>query len=158
MQTLVDVGGGSGALLTGILQAHPTVRGILYDRPHVLASARPVLEAAGVAARCTLVGGDFFTSVPTGGDANLLSRILHDWGDAPAQTLLHQCRQVMPPAGKLLIVEAVLSRGDPGPGCADGPLYSRADGGRAGTDGGRVPRLARAHRIRRHGICPLTRP
>ena len=111
VQTLVDVGGGSGALLAAILQAHPTVRGVLYDRPHVLASAQPVLAAAGVAARCTLVGGDFFTRVPTGGDAYLLSRILHDWGDAPAQTLLHQCRQVMPPAGKLLIVEAVLTPG-----------------------------------------------
>jgi SAM-dependent methyltransferase len=111
MRSIVDVGGGSGALLAVLLQAHPAVRGILYDLPHVLASARPVLEAAGVAERCALVGGDFFTTVPAGGDAYLLSRVLHDWGDAPARTILQQCRQAMGPAGKLLIAEAVLTPG-----------------------------------------------
>lgn len=111
LRTVVDVGGGSGALFAAILQAYPPVWGVLYDLPHVLASARPVLAAAGAAHRCATVGGDFFTSVPAGGDASLLARLLHNWGDAPARTILRQCRQAMGPDGKLLMVEAVLTPG-----------------------------------------------
>jgi hypothetical protein len=111
LRTVVDVGGGTGALLVAILRADPTVRGVLYDLPHVIEGARPVLEAAGVAHRCATVSGDFLTSVPAGGDAYLLSRILHDWGDAPARTILRQCRSAMGLGGKLLIAEAILTPG-----------------------------------------------
>jgi hypothetical protein len=65
--TLVDVGGGQGLLLATILQAYPAMRGVLFDRPEVVASAPAVLGAAGVADRCTIVGGDFFAGVPPGG-------------------------------------------------------------------------------------------
>ena len=81
IQTLVDVAGGHGKLIAGILQAYPAMRGMLFDMPHVLAGAAPALEAAGVADRCQLVSGDFFESVPRGGDAYLLRRIIHDWDD-----------------------------------------------------------------------------
>jgi hypothetical protein len=107
MQTVVDIGGGTGVLLAAILKAYPTLHGVLYDLPHVIDSARPVLEAAGVANRCDTVSGDFFVSVPEG-DAYVLSRILHDWGDAPSRTILRHCRKAMSPGGKLLIVEAII--------------------------------------------------
>ena len=67
--TLVDVGGGHGALISAILHANPQLRGIVCDAPHVVAGARPVLEAAGVVERCEIVPCDFFSSVPSGGDA-----------------------------------------------------------------------------------------
>jgi hypothetical protein len=107
-RTLVDVAGGQGALLAGILQAYPALRGILFDQPHVLDQARPLLEAAGVAERCAVVAGDFFGAVPPGGDAYLLRRIIHDWDDAPSVAILQQCRQAMPAAGTLLLIEAVI--------------------------------------------------
>jgi hypothetical protein len=106
--TLVDVGGGTGALLAAILQAHPALRGILFDRPQVVAGAAPVLAAAGVAERCTVIGGDFFAGAPTGGDAYLLKYILHDWDDARAGTILRHCRAVMERDARLLLVEHVL--------------------------------------------------
>lgn len=106
--TVVDVGGGQGALLAGILQAHPALRGILFDRPHVVEQAAPILEAAGVAGRCAVVGGDFFREVPPGGDAYLLRRIIHDWDDADTVAILRVCRRAVPAGGKLLLIEAVI--------------------------------------------------
>jgi hypothetical protein len=105
---VVDVGGGHGWLLATVLQAHPAMQGVLFDRPEVVAAARPVLEQAGVADRCELVGGDFFAEVPPQGDAYVLRHILHDWDDAAAQVILERCRQAMAPGGRVLVVERVV--------------------------------------------------
>ena len=110
--TVVDVGGGYGALLATILRNNPGTRGILFEQPHVIASAEEELVAAGVADRCTFVGGDFFVEVPAGGDAYVLSQILHDWDDERCVAILGQCRRAMPGHGKLLVVELVLPPGD----------------------------------------------
>ncbi len=105
IRRLVDVGGGHGLLLATMLQAHPTMRGVLFDRPEVVAGARPTLEEAGVANRCEIVGGDFFAAVPPDGDAYLLRQIIHDWDDARATVILANCRQAMGAYGRLLVVE-----------------------------------------------------
>jgi hypothetical protein len=111
-KTVVDVGGGYGALLAAILQNNSGMRGILFDLPHVVASAEEQLAATEVADRCTFVGGDFFAEVPAGGDAYVLSQILHDWDDERCVAILGNCRQVIPDHGKLLVVELVLPPGD----------------------------------------------
>src|SRR5262245_41966632 len=95
MGLVVDVGGGHGASLIAILHAHPALRGVLFDQPQVVAGARDHLLAAGVADRCDIVEGDFFAAVPAGGDAYLLSAILHNWDDAHAVQILRNCRRVM---------------------------------------------------------------
>ncbi len=105
---VVDVGGSTGALLAAVLQAHPAVRGILFDLPHVVAGAEPVLGEAGVADRCAVVGGSFFDAVPTGGDAYLLKYIIHDWDDERSTAILRRCREAMTPETVLLLVEQVL--------------------------------------------------
>jgi hypothetical protein len=110
--TLVDIGGGNGSLLTAALQRHPRLRGLLFDRPDVVERARPRLEQAGVADRGTAVGGDFFQSVPPGGDAYLMRHIIHDWDDERSLTILKNVRQVVPAAGKLLLVEGVVPPGN----------------------------------------------
>ncbi len=95
--TIVDVAGGRGALLAAILNAHPAAHGVLFDQPHVVAHAGPVLEAAGVRDRCRIVEGSFFDAVPDGGDAYVLKWILHDWEDERALAILRACRQAMGP-------------------------------------------------------------
>ncbi|MEV4101203.1 methyltransferase [Nonomuraea sp. NPDC049649] len=107
-RTVVDVGGGHGAMLAAILSAHPEGRGVLFDLPHVIEGAGGPLAAAGVADRCELVGGDFFTAVPPGGDAYLLSNIVHDWGDDDAVRILANCRRAMRDGGRVLLCEAVI--------------------------------------------------
>lgn len=110
--TIVDVGGGHGALLASILTQHPAARGILFDLPHVVTGAGDVLAAAGVANRCERVGGDFFAAIPAGADAYILAQILHDWDDERCLAILAQCRRAIPDHGKLLVVELVLPAGE----------------------------------------------
>jgi hypothetical protein len=110
--TVVDVGGGYGALLAAILRRNPTARGILFDQPHVVESAEELLATDGIADRCACVAGDFFVEVPAGGDAYVLAQILHDWDDERCVTILERCRRAMPPHGKLLVVELVLPPGE----------------------------------------------
>ncbi|NOT53608.1 MAG: methyltransferase, partial [Deltaproteobacteria bacterium] len=86
--TLIDVGGGYGTLLTALLQANPALRGVLFDLPHVAEDAKRRIAEAGLAERCAITGGDFFATVPSGGDAYLLKWIIHDWDDERAVTLL----------------------------------------------------------------------
>lgn len=109
--TVVDVGGGRGALVAGILRANPGVRGVLFDLPHVVEGAAAAFAAAGVADRASVAPGDFFAGVPAGGDAYILSWILHDWDDVRATAILATCRRAMAGRGTLLLVELVLSSG-----------------------------------------------
>jgi hypothetical protein len=115
--TLVDVGGASGHLLGTVLGRYPALRGILFDLPHVVREAPTLLTAHGVADRVTIQAGSFFETVPEGGDAYLLSHIIHDWNEQQCLTILGHCRRVMRPADRLLIIEMVLPEGDtPHPG------------------------------------------
>ncbi|GAA1739766.1 methyltransferase [Luedemannella helvata] len=106
--TVADVGGGDGTLIAAVLTAHPGVRGLLYDTAEGLSQAEATLAAAGVADRCARVAGDFFASVPAGAEAYLLKSILHDWDDERSEVILRHIRAVIPPHGRLLIVDAVL--------------------------------------------------
>ena len=110
--TLADVGGGLGTNLALILGRYPAMRGLLFDQPHVVARARPVLKAAGVSGRCAVEGGDFFEAAPGSADAYLLGNILHDWDDAHAGRILDNLRRAMPAGARLLVVEHVLPDGD----------------------------------------------
>src|SRR5215212_813859 len=93
---LVDVGGGHGALLAGILDRHPGVRGVLFDQPAVVAGAEDGFE---------VVGGSFFEFVPEGGDAYLLKSVLHDWEDEAAIAILRTCRRAARAGTALLVIE-----------------------------------------------------
>lgn len=112
ISTLVDIGGGNGSLLAATLQRNPSLRGVLFDRPDVIERARANMKAAGLENRCTLTPGDFFQSVPPGGDAYLMRHIIHDWNDEQCQTILRHCRKVVPASGKLLLIESVIPRGN----------------------------------------------
>jgi hypothetical protein len=112
LTTIVDVGGGYGALLTSILLRTPSAQGVLFDQPHVIDNAIHHLDEAGIAGRCTAVGGDFFAAVPAGGDAYVLAQILHDWDDERSVAILSNIRRVMPQHGKLLVVELVIPPGN----------------------------------------------
>jgi O-methyltransferase domain/Dimerisation domain len=112
MATIIDVGGGQGALLAAILQTYPHARGILFDRPAVVASAESLLAAAGIAERCPRVAGDFFQTLPDGGDVYMFKRVIHDWDDPQAKVILTQCRRVMAAHSRLLVMECVLPPGN----------------------------------------------
>jgi O-methyltransferase domain/Dimerisation domain len=117
LTTIIDVGGATGHLLTTILSGCSAARGILFDLPHVVRDAPPLIEARGMTDRVSIKDGSFFESVPEGGDAYLLSHIIHDWSEEQCLTILGNCRRAMNPGGRLLIIEMVLPAGDtPHPG------------------------------------------
>lgn len=106
---VIDIGGGTGMLLSAVLASNARARGILFDRPEVLDRARPVLEDVGVAARCARVAGDLFGAIPGGGDVYLMSAVLHDWDDADATRILTGVAAAMSHSARLLVVEHVLA-------------------------------------------------
>lgn len=110
--TLADIGGGNGSLLAATLQRHPSLHGLLFDRPDVIERARTNLRAAGLENRCTLLGGNFFETIPGGGEVYLMRHIIHDWNDEQSRTILRHCRKVVPPSGKLLLIESVIPPGN----------------------------------------------
>ena len=99
--TVVDVGGGHGRLLLGILERYPAVKGVLFDQPEVVAGASTD--------RFQVAGGDFFDSVPAG-DALVLKSVIHDWADAESIAILRNCREALPSDGRVLLVEQLLDR------------------------------------------------
>ena len=105
---LVDVGGGDATLLVAILQANPAMHGVLFDLPHVIERARVRIAQAGLSDRCEVVAGDAFAAVPTGGDAYLLSRVIHDWDDESAIAILNACRRAIGDEGRVLLVERLM--------------------------------------------------
>ena len=107
VRTVVDVGGGNGALLIGILTAHPHLRGTVFDQPSAAERARRQIAERGLTARCDAVGGDFFEDVPHGADTYMLKHVIHDWDDERAATILRNCHRAMLERGRLLIVEGV---------------------------------------------------
>ena len=107
-RVLVDVGGGNGSLSAMVLNAHPHLEAVIYDQPQVLEAADQYLAAEGVRSRCTLLAGNFFESVPRGGDVYVLSNIVHDWDDDRALRILRNCRAAMLPDAAVLLVESVL--------------------------------------------------
>ena len=108
IRMLVDVGGGHGRLLSMILMAYPKMRGVLFDLPHAFEGGQRAIAAAGLSNRCEIVSGDFFRSVPAGGDAYILSRVIHDWVDEKAIAILKVVRGALAATGRLLLFETMI--------------------------------------------------
>jgi hypothetical protein len=109
---LVEVAGGHGKLLTSVLKAYPTMRGVLFDLPFVVEGARPAIRALGLQSRCRAEAGDVFQTVPAGGDAYILNNIIRDWDDDRAVAILRNIRAAMDDGrGKVLLLESVVEPG-----------------------------------------------
>jgi hypothetical protein len=114
IDVLVDVAGGHGHVLTSVLRAYPAMTGVLFDLEHVIAGAAPLIEAAGVTARCRTASGDFFSAVPAGGDAYIMKHIIHDWEDDKAVAILSNIRTALgrTAGGRVILLEAVVPAGN----------------------------------------------
>jgi O-methyltransferase domain/Dimerisation domain len=111
-ETLADIAGGHGYLLSQVLKANPGVKGLLFDVPSVIAGADSLLEKQGVADRVEKVAGDFFSSIPGGANAYMMKHIIHDWDDERCIKILSNIREAMPADGKVLILETIVPEGN----------------------------------------------
>ncbi len=107
-RTIVDVAGGHGRLLAGILATNLSATGILFDLPHIVAGAQPLLRKHRVADRVRILEGSFFDAVPEGGDLYVLKNIIHDWPDDKAQQILKTLRVATRTGATVLLVECVI--------------------------------------------------
>lgn len=107
-RAIVDVGGSQGILLQALLRQSANARGILFDRPEVIQQARGVIDASALRDRITLIEGDFFASVPEGGDLYALKSILHDWPDDACRRILGNVHAAAAPGANLLIAEMIV--------------------------------------------------
>ena len=131
---LVDVAGGHGLLLAGVLKANPHLRGVLFDLPFVLEGAGGLLAEEGISDRVALVSGNFFESVPAGADAYMMKHIIHDWDDESSIKILRNIRSAMDENGRILIVEMVVPEGtEPHPSKALDILMLVMEGGKERT-------------------------
>lgn len=108
IDTLVDIAGGHGRLLTAILESSPRTNGVLFDLPHVIASAREKIAGSGLSSRVEFVTGDFFVSVPEGADCYIMKHIIHDWDDTKALQILRNINKVIRRDGRVVVVEAIV--------------------------------------------------
>ncbi|HBB35073.1 MAG TPA: methyltransferase [Cyanobacteria bacterium UBA8803] len=133
---IVDVGGGQGGFLAGILKANPHLKGTLYDLPPVIEGAKQYLKTTELGERCQVAAGNFFESVPSNADAYILKSIIHDWDDERAIAILKNCHSAITEQGKLLLVEMVLPPGnEPFPGkFLDLEMLVMSTGGRERTE------------------------
>ena len=107
IRTIVDVGGGTGAMLAEILRIRPNIHGILLDQPHTVARSTAIFQAAGVTERITTVGQSFFDALPPGADLYLLRGVLNDWPDREALAILLRCAEAARPAGRVVVLKSV---------------------------------------------------
>lgn len=112
LDRIVDIGGGRGTLMASILRAYPNASGIVLDLPHVIEQGAQHIQGQGLSGRCELVAGDFFATVPEGGDAYILKWVIHDWDDARSVTILRNCHRAMSPNGRVFVIEAVIPPGN----------------------------------------------
>jgi 2,7-dihydroxy-5-methyl-1-naphthoate 7-O-methyltransferase len=114
IRTVVDLGGGTGALLAEILRANPNVRGTLVELPRAMAAARAIFEAAGVADRVTHAPQSFFDPLPAGADLYVIRNVLSDWPDSEAELLLRRAAQAASPQGRVVVFTPA-APGEPAP-------------------------------------------
>jgi hypothetical protein len=132
---LVDIAGGHGLLIAGILKAYPELRGVLFELPFVLEGAGRLLDEEGVSDRVELVSGNFFESVPANADAYLMKHIIHDWDDESSIKILKNIRSAMTKEGKVLLIEMVVPEGNvPSPSKALDILMLVMEGGKERTE------------------------
>jgi hypothetical protein len=143
-ESLTDVGGGNGILLSHILKAHKSLRGVLADVPHVLERARQRGYLSGdLASRATMQPCNFFEAIPSGTRAYLMKSVIHDWDDDQSLQILANCRGAVPADGALLLVErtqSTLRRQN------HRPFHARSHR-RPGTHSRRIPLSPRSRRL-----------
>jgi SAM-dependent methyltransferase len=111
VRTVVDVGGGTGAMLAELLRKWPELRGTLVEIPRTVALSGAVFQAAGVANRVTAVGQSFFDALPAGADVYLLKKVLDNWPDREATAILSRCAQAARPGGRVVVLGAAVADG-----------------------------------------------
>ena len=107
IRTVVDVGGGTGAMLASLLRRHPQAKGVLIDLPGTVARAGEIIDSFGVSSRVEVKGQSFFDPMPAGADLYVLKSVLNDWADEPTAAILQRCAEAAQADGTVAILGGV---------------------------------------------------
>jgi hypothetical protein len=96
-KSVMDVGGGYGAVLENIKAKYPSVECFLFDLSKVVEKVTiPSIMK---------IGGNFFEKIPNQSEAIVVSRVLHDWNDEKAKLILKNSFEALPQNGTLYVIE-----------------------------------------------------
>lgn len=112
---IVDIAGGMGQMLAGVLDLNKEAKGILFDTPETIERAKDYIKSIGLTERCQLLSGDMFEKIPSGGDLYVISKVLNDWDDEHVTRVLSNVRTAMGKTSKLILVEQMADEGVPTP-------------------------------------------
>jgi O-methyltransferase domain len=107
-RVVMDVGGGTGELIGGVLQRYQHLQGIAFDLARCEADARAHFDRLGIAGRCSFVAGSFFEVIPRGADIILMKSIIHNWKDVQCEVILRNCRDALQSGGTLIVIERIM--------------------------------------------------
>lgn len=113
-KTIVDIGGGNGAFLMAVLDKAPQATGIVFDEEYVVDETMKTIEERGFSKKCSVSAGNFFEAVTAGADLYLMKHVLHDWNDEQSEQILMNCSKAMNEKSKILVIEAVIPKGNTG--------------------------------------------
>ena len=113
-KTIVDIGGGNGAFLMAVLEKAPQAKGIVFDEEYVVDETLKKIEEHGFSKNCSVSAGNFFEAVTAGADLYLMKHVLHDWNDEQSEQILMNCSKAMHEGSKILVIEAVIPKGNTG--------------------------------------------
>ncbi|MEJ2619597.1 MAG: methyltransferase [Candidatus Thiodiazotropha sp.] len=109
VSTFADIGGGSGEATTRVLKEYPNINAIVFDQPHVIERTAKHFKKNGLENRCSLIGGDFFDSIPVKSDMYFMRQILHDWTHDQCVKILRNLRSSAEMGSRLLISDCVIN-------------------------------------------------
>ncbi len=103
-----DIGGGSGEVVTKVLEQNKSIKGVIFDLPHVVERTRGLFADNGFKDRCEMIPGDFHEDVPVHADVYFLRQILHDWTDEQCINILKNIGKHAKSGSRLLISDCLI--------------------------------------------------
>lgn len=106
-KTILDAGGGIGALLCTILKRNSRMSGTILDLPSLQDEALSYIKKCRLTKRLFFVGKSFFENFKLKADVIILNNILYDYDDKNCINILKKCKKSLNNKGSILVIENI---------------------------------------------------
>ncbi|MEU6721754.1 methyltransferase [Nonomuraea sp. NPDC046802] len=106
--SVADVGGARGNLVSHLVKAHLHLKGMVFDLPQMEPKFDEHMAALGLTGRAAFVPGDFFNDPMPQADVLIMGHVLHDWSEEERRMLVGKAYQALAPGGVLLVYDRMI--------------------------------------------------